>query len=164
MLYDFNFIGGVNNSYVFETNRGIIYEIKFKPSSYIKIFDKNVSEYIFEFVIEVAINDTGKNPPFDVKVSRTIAGIFKEFLLKYDNNIALYICDSSDGKQELRKRKFDEWYNKYQDNTFAKMNEKLKDSKGNYYLITMILQRKNPRRAQIVEAFLKLADDNNTEK
>jgi hypothetical protein len=85
-------------------------------------------------------------------------------LLKHDNNIALYICDSSDGKQELRKRKFDEWYEKYQDNTFAKMNEKLKDSNGNFYLITMILQYKNPRRVQIIDAFLKLADDNNTEK
>ncbi|CAN1495167.1 hypothetical protein MCETHM1_00317 [Flavobacteriaceae bacterium] len=85
-------------------------------------------------------------------------------MLKHDNNIALYICDSSDEKQELRKRKFDEWYEKYQDNTFVKMNEKLKDSNGNFYLITMILQYKNPRRVQIIDAFLKLADDNNTEK
>jgi hypothetical protein len=44
------------------------------------------------------------------------------------------------------------------------MNEKLKDSKGNFYLISMILQYKNPRRVQIIDAFLKLADDNNTEK
>ncbi|QBN19377.1 DUF6169 family protein [Flavobacterium nackdongense] len=164
MQYDFIFLGGKNNSYVFETIRGIVYEIKFKPSSYINLFDENISDFIFEFVIEVAINETGKNPPFDAKVSRTIAQIFKEFLLKHDNNIAIYICDSSDGKQELRKRKFDEWYDKYQDNTFAKMNEKLKDSKGNFYLISMILQYKNPRRVQIIDAFLKLADDNNTEK
>jgi hypothetical protein len=164
MQYSYYFLGGNNNSYVFATRLGIIYEIKFKPSPYINIFDKKISEYIFEFVIEVSENETGKNPPFDSKVSRTIAEIFKEFLLKHDNNIALYICDSSDGKQELRKRKFDEWYEKYQDNTFAKMNEKLKDSKGNFYLISMILQYKNPRRVQIIDAFLKLADDNNTEK
>lgn len=164
MQYNYFFLGGKNNSYVFATRLGIIYEIKFKPSSYINVFEEKISEYIFEFVIEVSENETGKNPPFDIKVSRTIAQIFKEFLLKHDNNIALYICDSSDGKQELRKRKFDEWYEKYQDNTFAKMNEKLKDSNGNFYLITMILQYKNPRRAQIIDAFLKLADDNNTEK
>jgi hypothetical protein len=164
MQYNYDFLGGRNNSYVFVTQLGITYEIKFKPSSYINLFDENISDFIFEFVIEVAINETGKNPPFDIKVSRTIAQIFKEFLLKHDNNIALYICDSSDGKQELRKRKFDEWYEKYQDNTFAKMNEKLKDSNGNFYLITMILQYKNPRRVQIIDAFLKLADDNNTEK
>lgn len=164
MQYDFEFIGGVNNSYVFETIRNIVYEIKFKPSSYINLFDKNISEFIFEFVIEVAINETGKKPPLDVRVSKTIAQIFKEFLLKHDNNIALYICDSSDGRQDLRRKKFDLWYEKYQDNTFAKMNEKLKDSKGNFYNISMILQYKNPRRVQIIDAFLKLADDNNTEK
>ena len=32
--YDFEFKGGKNNSYVFETNYDITYEVKFKPSSY----------------------------------------------------------------------------------------------------------------------------------
>jgi hypothetical protein len=164
MLYEFKFLGGINNSYVFETIRGIVYEIKFKPSSYINLFDADVSEFIFEFIIVVIINQTGKNPPLDVRVSKTIAEIFKDFLLKHDNNIALYICDSADGRQDLRRKKFDLWYEKYQDYTFAKFNEKLKDSKGNFYYISMILQRKNPRGAQIIDAFMKLADDNNTEK
>jgi hypothetical protein len=44
------------------------------------------------------------------------------------------------------------------------MNEILFDSEGNRFLITMILQNKNPRRIEIIDAFLKLADDNNTEK
>lgn len=164
MLYDYKFVGGLNNSYVFETFRGIAYEIKFKPSDYINLFDAVISKYIFEFIIKVAINETGKNPPLDVSVSETIAAIFAEFLLKHDYNIALYICDSSDGREELRQKKFDEWYDKYNDATFAKMNEVLFDSDGKRFLITMILQNKNPRRIEIIEAFLKLADENNTEK
>jgi Family of unknown function (DUF6169) len=164
MHYKYDFIGGLNNSYVFETTRGIVYEIKFKPSDYINLFDDEVSKYIFEFIIKVAINETGKNPPFDRKVSSTIAAIFREFLTKHNYNIALYICDSTDGRQELRQKKFDEWYYKYNDATFAKMNEVLFDSKGNRFLITMILQNKNPRRLEIIDAFLKLADENNTEK
>jgi hypothetical protein len=164
MQYKYDFIGGLNNSYVFETSRKIIYEIKFKPSDYINLFNDEVSKYIFEFIIKVAINETGKNPPLDVNVSETIAAIFQEFILKHNNNIAIYICDSSDGRQELRQKKFNEWYDKYNDATFAKMNEVLFDSKGNRFLITMILQNKNPRRLQIIEAFLKLADENNNEK
>lgn len=164
MLYSYDFIGGENNSYAFVTKIGIAYEIKFKPSDYINLFDAEVSKYIFEFIIKVAINETGKNPPLDVNISETIAAIFAEFLLKHDNNIALYICDSSDGRQDLRERKFDEWYHKYQDVTFTKMNEAIRDSKGNLYFITVILQQKNPRRLEIIDAFLKLADDNNTEK
>ena len=165
MLYSYDFIGGENNSYVFVTKIGIAYEIKFKPSTYINLFDKEVSEFIFEFVIKVAINETGKNPTLDKLISGTIAAIFKEFLLKHDNNIALYICDSSDGRQDLRKRKFDEWYYKHEEPTkFAKMNEVLIDSDGNGYLISMIFQQSNPRKLEIIAAFLKLVDDNNTEK
>ena len=164
MQYKYDFIGGLNNSYVFETSRKIIYEIKFKLSDYINLFDEEVSKYIFEFIIKVAINETGKNPPLDVNVSETIAAIFQEFILKHNNNIAIYICDSSDGREELRQKKFNEWYDKYNDATFAKMNEVLFDSKGNRFLITMILQNKNPRRLEIIDAFLKLADENNSEK
>ncbi len=77
----------------------------------------------------------------------------------------MYICDSSNGKQDLRKRKFDECYDKHEDPTkFAKMNEVLNDSNRNVYLISMIFQQKNPRKLEIISAFLKLADDNNSEK
>lgn len=164
MLYSYDFLGGKNNSYVFATSLGIVYEVKFKPSGYINLFDESISDFIFEFVIELSENNTGKNPPLDKKVSTTIATIFKEFLTKHNYNIALYICDSSDGRQELRQKKFNEWYDKYNDATFAKMNEVLFDSKGNRFLITMILQNKNPRRLEIIDAFLKLADENNNEK
>ena len=44
------------------------------------------------------------------------------------------------------------------------LETRFNDSKGNLYLISMILQAKNPRRIQIIDAFLKLVDDNNTEK
>ncbi len=164
MHYQYDFLGGKNNSYVFATSIGIVYEIKFKPSSYVQIFDKEISEYIYEFVIELSENNTGKNPPLDKKVSDTIAAIFEEFLIKHKYNIALYICDSSDGKQELRQRKFDDWFFRYKDKPFAKWNEILKDSAGNRYLISMIIQNKNPRRMEIIAAFLKLADDINTDK
>jgi hypothetical protein len=109
-------------------------------------------------VIELSENNTGKNPPYDKYLSETISLIFKEFLTKHDNNIAIYICDSADGKQELRQRKFDDWFYKYEDKSFAKFNEVLIDSKGNRFLISMILQNKNPRRLEIIDAFLKLAD------
>jgi hypothetical protein len=56
MQYKYEFIGGLNNSFIFETVNKIVYEIKFKPSDYINLFDAEVSKYIFEFIIKVAIN------------------------------------------------------------------------------------------------------------
>lgn len=35
MNYQFIFDGGTDNSYFFETNSGIIYQIKFKPTPYL---------------------------------------------------------------------------------------------------------------------------------
>ena len=68
MLYNYDFLGGKNNSYVFATSHGIVHEVKFKPSVYINFFDKSISDFIFEFVIELSENNTGKNPPLEKKI------------------------------------------------------------------------------------------------
>ena len=59
-MYNFSFIGGTNNSYVFETSKGIVYEIKFKHSPYLLNENATYSKLIYEFVIDVAINNSGK--------------------------------------------------------------------------------------------------------
>ena len=111
MTYEFEFRGNINNSYGFETDLGIVYEVKFRPTNYL-LGDETTpyANYIFEFIIEIAFNPLGKNPPLDLLVSGTIADIIKDFYFKKDQSICIYICDSSDGKQELRRRKFDDWF------------------------------------------------------
>ena len=159
MQYKYDFIGGLNNSYVFETYKGIIYEIKFKPSTYINLFSKEVSEFIFEFVIKVAVNETGKNPTLDKLVSETIAEIFKEFLLKHKNNIALYICDSSDVRQEARRRKFNQWVDLFKGDEFLKFDTAIKENLKITYHSSLIIRDDNPYKMQIIEAFINLGKD-----
>lgn len=62
MAYDYFFLSGTNNSYVFETSVGIVYEIKFKPTTY--LFDESYifSKLVYEFIIDVAVNETSKKP------------------------------------------------------------------------------------------------------
>ena len=64
--YDFEFIGFENNSYIFETDSKITYEIQFKPTPY--LFDKKYefANLTFEFVISVVYNSTHGRPPLDV--------------------------------------------------------------------------------------------------
>jgi hypothetical protein len=164
MFYQYSFIGGNNNSYVFETSIGIVYEIKFKPSPYLLAETEEISKLIFEFVIEVAINETGKNPPLDNAVSNTIAAIFKEFFDHNSYNICIYICDSSDNKQDIRRKKFDQWFYKYQNESFIKVDEILVDSQQNRYPISMIILKKNPYIKEIISAFIKLSEDNQSGK
>ena len=47
MLYDYKFVGDVNNSYILRPLWTLL-RIKFNPSSDINLFDENVSKYVFE--------------------------------------------------------------------------------------------------------------------
>jgi hypothetical protein len=73
------FIGGKENSYLFETAFGVIYEIKFKPSKYIFEAGFSYYDFTFEFVIKVLQNPIYESPPLDTKVSTTTAEIFIDF-------------------------------------------------------------------------------------
>lgn len=158
MSYEFEFRGNLNNSYGFETDLGIVYEVKFRPTNYL-LGDETTpyANSIFEFIIEIAYNPLGKNPPLDLLVSGTIADIIKDFYFKKDQSICIYICDSSDGKQELRRRKFDDWFYAHDQYGLIKMDEQIKDSKGNFYPISLIIQRDNPYFMEIIDGFRQLA-------
>jgi len=158
MSYQYSFIGGLNNSYFFETVNKIVYEIKFKPSPYLLV-GSEFSELIYEFVIDVAINDSGKNPPLDNEVSLTIAEIFKEFFNAYSENVCIYICDSSDNRQDIRRKKFDQWFYKYQNDSFIKIDEILVDSNKNRYPVSMVILKRNPYIKQIMAAFIELSEN-----
>ena len=76
--YEFEFRGGRSNSYFFETDKEIFYEVRFTPTDYLfneVLFNENT----YEFSIIVADNPTSKNPIFDARTSYTIAGIFRDF-------------------------------------------------------------------------------------
>jgi Family of unknown function (DUF6169) len=103
-IYEYFFEGGLNNTYVFETNSNILYGVKFKPSEYI-ISDKSYSNSIYEMIIEVLDIPNEKRLYPDKIIPPTIAIIIKDFFLKIHQPILMYICDSSDNKQLVRHRK-----------------------------------------------------------
>ena len=84
MPYKFFNVGGNDNSYIFETDNHLIYDIKFRPSSY--LFEKTPKPYIndlvFEFIIELVYKPANLKPPLDKKISLTVAHIFHDFFNK----------------------------------------------------------------------------------
>lgn len=52
--YEFIYMGGPTHTYVFVTELQVIYEIKFKPSSYTFGTQPPFTQFAYEFVIEVA--------------------------------------------------------------------------------------------------------------
>ena len=149
-----------DNIYYFETDLGLVYEVLFKPSPYLLGNEKSeFAEFIFEFIISIEQNNENKTPKVDKKIGETAAAIFKDFYLKKGNAVTIYICDSSDGKQLIRKRKFDQWFNEFRTFEFTKIDELLLDSNKTEIPIGLIISKKNPFILQIVDAFVKIAID-----
>ena len=159
--YDFEFIGFENNSYIFETDSKITYEIQFKPTPY--LFDKKYefANLTFEFVISVVYNSTHGRPPLDVQTSRTIANIFENFYLKTNNIVTIYICDSSDNRQMVRHRKFNIWFEEFHEDLFLKIDTIFKDKEGIRIPSSLIIKKDNPFRTQIFDEFAKISDSYN---
>ena len=154
--YEFEFVGGQQNSYSFSTYDTIRYEIKFVPSAYLFIdyVDHPVDAY--EMVIAVADNPTGGRLPADALTEPTIRAIFYDFF-RSKEHVIIYICDSSDGRQEARMRKFTLWYYKNIGPDMFKMDARLPDGER-YTLLSGILSTKNPYFSQFVELFKNLAE------
>lgn len=160
--YEFQYVGGKNNSYLFETTLGIKYEVQFKPSPYIFGEDAIFASHIYEFVLLIRgrINEQVES---DHRIPVTIVGIIINFYQQSNNNVCIYICDSSDERQLARARKFNYWFKYFNPGGFIQMTEVFKDADSIEYPIGMILKVNNSFRGQIVEAFANLVSAYNKE-
>jgi len=164
MAYNFEFIGGVNNSYTIVTSSDVVYEIKFKPSTYLVEYENLDDNSIFEFVIEVIYRPENVALTLDKLLAPTINEIFKDFYNLNNDYVTIYICDSSDGKQFVRKRKFDYWFSEFNDYTFVKFDDVILDANKNSFPISFILKRNNPNFIKIFQAFTTVITDSNQDK
>ena len=162
--YNFDYKGGQNNGYTFQTVAGISYLITFKPTTYLFGEESIFSPNTFEFSIIVLMNSTGKNPPLDKAIPPTIAAIFADFYENATDTIAIYICDSSDERQLLRKRKFDQWFEFYKGQLFVKIDAGFKENDGSIYPVSLIIKENNPFRTQIFDEFLNVINGYNVGK
>lgn len=161
MFYNYFFEGGQNNSYFFETKEDIIYEIVFKPTPYLfDLENTEILENTFEFSILLKYNPNSKLPSNDKKVGATVVAVFMDFYSKRNKAISVYICESSDGKEFARKRKFDQWFEEYNDDTFVKIDKNLIDKNNNKFPVSLIISKSNPYEEQIFKAFVHLSSNN----
>lgn len=156
--YNFIFVGGKENSYVFETEIGVIYEVKFKPSKYIFESGFSYSDFTFEFVIKVLQNPVHKSLPLDTRVSTTTAEIFIDFF-KNEQNIIIYTCETNDAKEYARFRKFNQWFNSFNDGSFKKEDYKLKDNQTQtIYYSSIIIKNNNSNKHEIFAEFAEVME------
>jgi hypothetical protein len=157
--YEYLFAGGQENSFFFKKDNEIVYEVKFKDTSYLFTNYSNISFEAFELGIIVSENFTEQKPPLDSRIPVTIAAIFYDFIGRNNEQVVIYICDSSDDKQAIRHRKFTQWFESFKGNDFVKINAPITDNRTVVYYTSLIIHRYNPKRQEITEAFINLTDD-----
>jgi hypothetical protein len=147
----------VENTYFFDTINEVRYEVLFRSSPYIFGDDRVFAPFTYELIIKVAHNRSGfKRPPFDKLVAVTIAAIFTDFYETSLTTVCIYICDSSDGRQEIRQAKFSRWFEHFEKMDFIKIDDSIKEPDGVGYPVSLILKKKNPHLLAITEAFFEL--------
>lgn len=112
----------------------------------------------------MAENPTGRRPIFDAKVSRTVAAIFEDFYLSSNEYLTIYICDSADKRQNIRKTKFDRWFEHFAPEDYNKYDAGIKESSGEVYPVSLILKDRNPHKAAIIVAFIEIIAGYNQDK
>ncbi len=161
MGYQFLYEGGNQNSYYFETEIGLIYEIRFKPTPYLFGNEmQDIRESVFEFGILLQFNPNSKLPSEDKEIGATVVAIFIDFYSRIGNAISIYICDSSDGREFIRKRKFDSWFSEFNNDVFLKIDEVILDNNDKKFPVSLVIAKNNPFRHQIIDAFIAIAMDN----
>jgi|GEM_PF-925174 len=141
---------GGHVTFEFLTQFDVKYEVYF--ANYSSLFEDypDVTCDVYCCGIEVAEGDPSISP-LDKKVGATMAEIVKFFFAE-TSNVIVYVCDSLDNKEVARKRKFDDWFSRYNDGSYTKYNN-VAIIDGSKIYNSLILHNKNEQRHLVANAF-----------
>ena len=139
--------------YYFKTESGIEYFAYFLDLS-----DYGPGLYTFSFERVIPVSQDGeqrRTPGRDVL--DTICQILSDFFQK-ETNAMLFVCDSTDGRAEGRKRLFSRKFDSVNDGSFEKID---RDGKTVYYSVfsSIIYRRDNPNKECLLDAFERICED-----
>lgn len=122
-----------DTSFKFHTDNGCQLQIGFTE-------DFMISEIgVYQFYIQ---NKTKTPSLKDVKLKETIIAVFEHFF-EEKNRVAVYICDSMDGKQHIRNRLFQMWFNSYLHKEKYTLQTATIDFDGISYYSAMLIHKDN---------------------
>lgn len=151
LLHPYKYTLTEEGRYYFKTESGIEYFAYFLDLS-----DFGPDFYTFNFERqELPMDDEKKAPGRDVL--DTICQILSDFFQK-KTNAMLFVCDSTDGRAEGRRRLFAMKFNSVNDGSFEKID---RDGKTAYYSVysSLIYLKDNPNKEELVVAFEQICAD-----
>ncbi len=88
----------------------------------------------------------------DPKVEATILSIIREFF-RSNLEVMLYLCDTSDGREETRNRLFLSWFERYAKNNQFTICKAHTEIEGEGLFFCIVVENRNPKLKAITEDF-----------
>jgi hypothetical protein len=121
--------GELVGSFRFFTDNGVQYSVDFIPDDLITEGES------YQLIIA---NVNNRKSPRDTKVKDSVLVIIDEFFKKNQSTL-LYICETGDGKQSMRSRLFEHWFNSYDRKMlFTLLTTSIVDEEGEYKVYTSV--------------------------
>lgn len=134
---------------IFQTDNGIHYRISFDEEEIVLGGCKTYQFILFK------VEDI--RTPHDPKIEDVVLAVINEFF-RSNQYVLLYVCDTSDGKEDSRNRLFLRWFEHHADpERFTICTANAKVESENIY-IAIIIDKKNPRYLSIIQDFEHTAD------
>lgn len=127
----------------FSTTKGVYYEVGFTLDYSLGI------EGVYQFYIK---NINHLTAPRDEKVRETVIAVIEEFF-RANEYAMLYVCDVSDGRQGVRNRLFQHWFEMYNHNGQYQLLSAEASFEGETYYASLLIHRQNPMFRQFAASF-----------
>ena len=134
--------------YTFVSRDGIKYHAFFNPVFH--LYPQLLNTYSFS--IEPEDNQAH---PIDMRIAATIVEILKHFF-QNNENAMIMVCDSTDGKEEKRRKLFDRWYDKYADQQMLLKYDASAPLDEYRLHLSIYFTKTNPNRDILLKAFRDL--------
>ena len=153
----------IDDEYVFVTNDKRTYAVAFVEQPFFAEEEYAYAQDTYEVFLRLE-----KAPPAygtDPKIGATVTAIIQDFVSKDSSRIVFFTCDTTDGRQLARFRKFSLWFSEFQDGRFGRYDERIINQRtGKTYLIMMLLRNDNPNRADVILSYFDLTNQLRSQK
>lgn len=132
------------SDFMFQTDLGIHYIVSFGKED-IVLGGCDTYQLIIRKIEEA-------RSPHDPKVEVTILAIIKEFF-RSNLEVLLYLCDTSDGREQFRNRLFVTWFDRYIDKDSFTICKAHAQVEGEGLFFCIIVDKRNPKLKAITDDF-----------
>jgi hypothetical protein len=141
------------DEYIFTTIAGITYTCYFYSVADIFSGFPDVASFIYGFNLDV-VEGNVKKQSVDDQIGHTVFSIVEKFL-RQNTAAVVYLCDTTDSRQALRKRKFDSWFKKSDTSEITKVDGRISIDDSTIYN-TLLIADSNPLAERIKSVFILL--------